>query len=62
MDCCSDLPISFHYINPDKMYIYEYLIYHVRVFGVSHKNILKHLKFTQVSNQLLLNFTGIYRE
>ncbi|VDP49410.1 unnamed protein product [Soboliphyme baturini] len=35
MNCCSDFVISFHYISPEIMYEMEYLIYHVRPFGIS---------------------------
>lgn len=34
-DCCSDMAVSFHYVNPNQMYVLDYLIYNVHPFGIT---------------------------
>lgn len=42
MNCCSDIPIAFHYVNGSKQYLNEYLVYRVQPFGL-HKNTMETL-------------------
>lgn len=39
-DCCSDFAVTFHYIPPQLMYVFEYLIYHMRPHGLMSNLVL----------------------
>lgn len=38
LKCCSDLAISFHYVQGPQMHVMDYLIYGLHPYGLSYKN------------------------
>uniref|UniRef100_A0A1A9ZHR4 Glycoprotein-N-acetylgalactosamine 3-beta-galactosyltransferase 1 n=1 Tax=Glossina pallidipes TaxID=7398 RepID=A0A1A9ZHR4_GLOPL len=48
--CCSNNAISFHYIQPDYMYVLEYLIYNLSAFGISIEH---HLPLKRNTSELV---------
>lgn len=55
LDCCSNYTISFHYIEPNDMCFFEYLVHHLNVYGV--RNVYEPLPekkdFARVVQQLI---------
>lgn len=51
LDCCSDTAISWHYIDPRRMYFLEFFLFSLRVYGmvVSPQRPPKKVNFTDVA-------------
>lgn len=55
MNCCSDRAITFHGLLPSKMYLMEYILYHLAVFrnsfkGLGNKPPQKTTKYERINN------------
>ncbi|XP_054744306.1 glycoprotein-N-acetylgalactosamine 3-beta-galactosyltransferase 1-like [Anastrepha obliqua] len=57
LDCCSNYSISFHYTHPTEMYIFDFLIYHLRTIGLSQPiaGLPKKIDFTAFSSRFSNN-------
>lgn len=53
LDCCSDNAIAFHYMSPEAMHQMEYLVYHLRPYGVDFDKLP--LPEKQTLEQLIAN-------
>jgi glycoprotein-N-acetylgalactosamine 3-beta-galactosyltransferase len=36
LNCCSNSAITFHYVRPDQMYVFDYLLYRLHPYGICH--------------------------
>ena len=64
LDCCADTIASLHYINPEQMYLLNYLIYNVHPFGLTfNKEMPKKLSLQEVINlSEVKSMSKLYKE
>ncbi|XP_030377706.1 glycoprotein-N-acetylgalactosamine 3-beta-galactosyltransferase 1 [Scaptodrosophila lebanonensis] len=62
--CCSNYSIAFHYTTPERMYLYEFLIYRLRVFGVARhlEEVPKPFTWAQVEKMFPLEHNTMIRD
>lgn len=53
-DGCSGNTISFHYVLPNEMYVLDFIIYHLRPYGIvaNSQPLPEKLQFDDISNEL----------
>lgn len=56
-ECCSDTSVTFHYISPHFMYTMEYLIYHLKPYGIVRdlSDVIEHLNKKQREHPAAVN-------
>jgi glycoprotein-N-acetylgalactosamine 3-beta-galactosyltransferase len=52
LQCCSDVPIGFHYVEPKEMFLMDYLIYRVHPYGFD-KNLTETLQRKKSFEEIL---------
>lgn len=51
-DCCSTSIVSFHYITPNQMYMFDFLFYHVKVMTTHSGELPRKLDFEEIKLRL----------